>query len=169
MWLMHFAVPPCHFQSIYTGVLTAVYEISLHALDFDRNYPSDPWTNIWCSSTTNASITRRIIILVQGILRLTYLNDCLVTGIVQSCSTPYSQLERKVTCLFSLRSLKDISSHVAATHSDCVMRTTFVRSPTNFFDVAELAGHSASTDPGRFLTIRFVLQQCETYVSGTSW
>ena len=68
--------------------------------------------------------------------------------------------------------MRDTSSLQAATHSDCVLGATFVKSPANSLDVAGSVGRSAPTDPDRFLMVHHVAvssQQRETHVSGPSW
>ncbi|CAI5711473.1 unnamed protein product [Peronospora effusa] len=68
--------------------------------------------------------------------------------------------------------MRDTSSLGAATHSDCVLGATFVKSPANSLDVAGSVGRSAPTDPDRFLMVHHVVaisQQRGTHVSGPSW
>ena len=75
-----------------------------------------------------------------------------------------------VTSSFNV--MREISLPDAVTHNDCVLGVILVKRPANSLDVAGSVGCSASTDPDRFLAVRYGVafsQQRQTAFRPTPW
>ena len=119
---------------------------------------------------------RRIFTLVGGISRLMYLilllsSDWRRTKLFDAPQSTRARSDMSfATSRFKV--MRETSLPNAVTHNDCVLVAILVKRPANSLGVAGSVGCSATTDPDRFLVVRFsvsFLQQRRTHAWDPSW